>query len=110
MTQQTTPEDEEVCFDEEAISPNEIRKAAERNPRLLGLPVDIHVILGGARLTFAELIDLDDASVIKLDAAIDDPVELAIGERVFARGALMEDEEGEAGLSVKITEVIDDVV
>lgn len=107
MTSQTDS-DEDVCFAEEAQSPEDIRKAAEHNPRLLGLPVDIHIILGGARLTFAELIELSEASIVKLDSAIEDPVELAIGERIFARGALIEDDAGGNRLAVKITEVIDD--
>jgi len=100
--------DDEVKFAPAAQTPDEIRKAADRNPRLLGLPVDIHVILGGARLSFAELIDLEESSVIRLNAKIDDPVELAIGDRIFARGALIESEGGEGGLSVKITQVFGD--
>lgn len=105
MTTKATS-DEDVCFTEPTSAPDGVRKATEGNPRLLGLPVDLHVLLGGARLSFAELVDLGEDAVIKLDRDIDDPVDLAIGDRIFARGALIESEGG--GLSVRITEVIDD--
>ena len=100
--------DEDVCFGEETASPEGVRKAAGNNPRLFGLPVELHVILGGARLTFKELIELSPSSVLRLDKKVNDPVEIAIGERVFARGALIEDEAEDGGLAVRIVEVIDD--
>lgn len=106
MAQQIDSENE-VTFAESGLSAEQIRKGSETNPRLLNLPVDIHIIFGRARLTFGNLLELRDSSVVRLDAKIDDPVELAIGERIFARGALVDDE---GGLSVKITQVIDDGV
>jgi flagellar motor switch protein FliN/FliY len=88
-------------------SPTEdLRDAAARNPAVLSLPVTLTVSVGRATLTVEKLLGLDPASILSLDAAIDDPVELLIGERVIARGALVETEDG-GGLGVRITELAD---
>lgn len=108
MTAQTMSENE-VAFVDIIQTAADVHKASERNPKLLGLPVSIQVVLGGAKLSFAELISLGEHAIIKLDAAIDDPVDLVIADRVFARAALIEDPAGASGLAVKIIEVIDDV-
>jgi flagellar motor switch protein FliN/FliY len=51
--------------------------------------VKIMVSVGQAELTVAELFALKDDSVIKLDAATTDPVEVLLDGKVIARGSLV---------------------
>jgi len=82
----------------------EAEAAAIRNPKILNLPVRIIVSVGNAHLTVQELLDLTPESVIDLDAGIDDPAELYVGDRLIARGELVEAREEETGIGVRIVE------
>jgi len=53
------------------------------------LKVKLSVSVGGAELTVAELFSLKDDSVLKLDSATDDPVEVLLEGKVIARGDLV---------------------
>jgi len=63
----------------------------ESNP-FTGVPIEITVHVGSARPTIAELLALGPQSVLKLDALVDDPVELYVGDKLIARGILEEQE------------------
>ena len=89
---------------EEAEAGDAFRNAASRNPAILKLPISIAVSVGRARLTVEQLLKLTEDSVLALDAAIDDPVELLIDGRVIARGALIETEDG--GVGVRVIEAL----
>jgi|FLOH01.1.fsa_nt_gi flagellar motor switch protein FliN len=70
------------------------------------VPIEIMVSVGKARPLISELITLNKDSVLPLDRRIDDPVELYVGERLIARGNLMELDGNQAGqLAVCLTEV-----
>lgn len=70
------------------------------------VPIEIMVSVGKARPLISELITLNKDSVLPLDRRIDDAVELYVGERLIARGTLMELDGNEAGqLAVCLTEV-----
>jgi flagellar motor switch protein FliN/FliY len=97
------PQDDGVYL-EETDSSDAFRHAAARNPAILKLPVSIAVSVGRARLTVEQLLGLTEDSVLSLDAAIDDPVELLIDGRAIARGALVETEDG--GVGVRVIETI----
>jgi len=83
--------------------------AGIRNPKILDLPVRIIVSVGNAHLTVQELLDLTPESVVDLDASIDDPAELYVGDRLIARGALVEAGEEETGIGVRIVEICNSV-
>jgi flagellar motor switch protein FliN/FliY len=51
--------------------------------------VKVTVSIGRAELTVAELFSLKDDSVLKLDAATTDPVEVLLDGKVIARGNLV---------------------
>lgn len=73
--------------------------------------IEIRVSVGRARPTVAELLSLEQHSVLNLDSTISDPVEIYAGDRLIARGELEELEGSDAGrLAVRLTEigVIDD--
>lgn len=66
----------------------------------LSLPVRVRI--GSGELTVEELLRLAPGAVVTLDQAVDDPVEVLVGERVVARGDLVSvgDEMG-----VRITQI-----
>ncbi|WDI31533.1 FliM/FliN family flagellar motor switch protein [Hyphococcus flavus] len=80
-------------------------EGALRNKNILGLPVRIVVSVGGAQVSVKDLLDLKQDTVIDLDAAIDDPVDIYVGDRLVARGELVEATDNENGIGVKLLEV-----
>jgi flagellar motor switch protein FliN/FliY len=75
------------------------------------VPIEIRVSVGHARPKIRELLELGHDSVLPLDRRIEDPVDLYVGDLLIARGALEEtDGDGEGGLAVRLTEVIDPTV
>ena len=76
-------------------------------PAFGGVPIEITISVGKARPLVAELLELQENSVLRLDKRVEDPVELYIGDRLIARGELHElegDEEGQ--LAVRLTELV----
>lgn len=72
------------------------------------VPVEVTVCVGRARPTISELLNLKQDAILTLDRALDDPVELFIGERLIARGVLEENESASSGaLAIRLTEIID---
>ncbi|MFZ5616650.1 MAG: FliM/FliN family flagellar motor switch protein [Pseudomonadota bacterium] len=102
-----TATDDDVYLDKPS-SPEDLRRAAAANPNILTLPVLLTVSVGSARLTIEELLSLNADTILTLNAAIDDPVDLLIGDRVVAQGALVETEGETPGLGVRIVSVIGD--
>lgn len=58
-------------------------------PMLRGVSVRVEVRLGAASLTLAELAEIESGAILALDRALDEPVEILIGEHVIARGTLV---------------------
>lgn len=72
------------------------------------VPIEIIVAVGRARPLVRDLLRLQRDSVLTLDRRIEDPVELYVGDRLIARGALEELEGDQAGqMAVRLTEVAD---
>jgi len=76
-----------------------------QNPNILALPVTIRVSVGGAKLTVQEILDLQPTSVIGLNSHVDDPVEVYVGDRRIARGELVETDEENGALGLRITKL-----
>ncbi len=71
------------------------------------IPIEVTVSVGKARPLVRDLLRLGENTILPLDRKIDDPVELYVGDRLIARGALQEVENGEPGqLAIKLTEVV----
>ena len=81
-------------------------KATDKANPFTSVPVEIIVSVGKARPLVRDLVQLDTNSILTLDKAVSDPVELYIGGRLIARGEL-EEVEGDAGsqLAVRLTEI-----
>lgn len=72
------------------------------------VPIEITVSVGRARPLVRELLRLKKDAVLVLDRAVDDPVELYVGDKLIARGELQELDGEQAGqLAVRLTEVAD---
>ncbi len=70
---------------------------------IFDVQVMLTVSIGQARLSVSDILELRPESVVPLTSRIDDPVELAIDNKIIARGELVETEDGTLG--VKITEL-----
>lgn len=74
------------------------------------VPIDCFVSVGRARPTIGELLAMGPDAVLILDRAVDDPVDLYIGDRLVARGHLEEAEPAGSGqLAIRLTEVVERV-
>ena len=70
------------------------------------VPIEVTVAVGRARPLVRDLLALGENAVLRLDRRLDDPVELYIGDRLIARGELIEMDGPESGqLGVRLTEV-----
>lgn len=78
-----------------------------RGGAFLGVPIEVTISVGKAYPLVSELVELRRDSVLTLDSAIDDPVELYVGNRLIARGELQEMGDGTGRLGVRLTEVVD---
>ena len=70
---------------------------------IFDVQVMLTVSIGQGRLSVSDILELRPESVVPLTSRIDDPVELAIDNKIIARGELVETEDGSLG--VKITEL-----
>ncbi len=71
------------------------------------VPVEVAVCVGRARPKVRDLLRLGPGGVLPLDRGVDDPVELYVGDRLIARGELVEAEDGQSGqLAVRLTEIV----
>jgi flagellar motor switch protein FliN/FliY len=67
------------------------------------IPVDVVVELGRARLTIRELAELGNDEILELDRPADQPLDLVVGGRVYARGEVIM--VGER-LAIRITSIL----
>lgn len=93
----------------EPVKPG-VGDSAAGQQKILSLPVNVLVSVGGARLTFRDILNLSPDKIIDLDSKVSDPVEVFIGERMIARGDLVEASEENGSLGVRITEIFKDDV
>lgn len=79
----------------------------DKNP-FTSVPIEITVCVGKTRPLIKELVNLQEAAVLRLDKSVDDPVELYVGEKLIALGKLEEQDGNSDGqLFVRITKIVD---
>jgi len=78
-----------------------------RNPKVMSLPVRIMVSVGKAEMTVEQLLNLTPEAVIDLDAQVDDPAEIFVGDRLVARGELVESDGKDGAIAIRLVEVCD---
>lgn len=74
---------------------------------IYALPVSVQVVIGTARPTIAELLQMKEDSLLQLDSKINDPVDLCINDRIIARGELIETDPATGSIGVKLTQIVD---
>ena len=100
----------DIADEQPAVAPPLERAGSNaRNRAVFGVPVELVVSVGRARPLVGELLGMTGDTLIPLDARIDDPVELIVGDRVLARGELHEMEDGSGRLAVRLTEIVESV-
>ncbi|MFT7518336.1 MAG: flagellar motor switch protein FliN/FliY [Kiritimatiellia bacterium] len=70
---------------------------------LHGIPIEMVVELGRARLTVRELSQLHADDVIELDRTTDEPLDIIVGGRVLARGEVVIVDDR---ISLRIVEIV----
>ena len=75
------------------------------NRNILELPVRIVVSIGGGQITVQKLLELTKDTIIDLESLIDDPVDIYVGDRLIAKGELVEATNNENGIGVKMLEI-----
>jgi flagellar motor switch protein FliN/FliY len=72
------------------------------------VPIELTVSVGRARPLIRDLLALGPDAVLALDRRIEDDVDILVGDRLIARGALVELDGDDAGrLAVRLTQVAD---
>lgn len=70
---------------------------------LLDVPVGVTVELGACHLPMRDVLNLNPGSVVQLDKAADQPVELRVNQKLVARGEVVVVENR---FGIKITEML----
>jgi len=84
-----------------------VNEGAAYRRSIYALPVTLTVVIGMARPTIAELLKMKEGDLLSLDKKIHDPVDLCIGDRVIARGELIETNAATGEIGVKLTQIVD---
>jgi flagellar motor switch protein FliN len=85
---------------------NDRRQGSRNLDLIMKIPVSVQVVLGSATMTVSNLMKLSRGSVVKLDRAVGEPVDVLVNGHVVARGEVVVIEEENSRLGVSLTEVI----
>jgi flagellar motor switch protein FliN len=56
---------------------------------VLDVPITVTAILGRTRIPIADIVKLDEGSIVELDKSVGEPVEIVIDHRLVARGEVV---------------------
>ena len=73
---------------------------------ILGIPVSVQVVLGGATMPVAELMKLSRGAVVPLNHRVGQPVDVVVNGRTIARGEMVVVDEEGSRLGVSLTEIV----
>ncbi|MBP0484593.1 FliM/FliN family flagellar motor switch protein [Sagittula salina] len=71
---------------------------------MLNVGLNVQIVLGQTKMPIAQLLKLSRGSIIELDKAIGEPVEVVINDRLVARGDLVK--LGDDRLGVSLIEIV----
>jgi flagellar motor switch protein FliN/FliY len=80
---------------------------AQYKRSIYALPVQVDVVIGTARPTVMQLLELEEGSLLPLDRGLDDPVDLVVDGRIIAKGELIETDPSTGAIGVKLTAIVD---
>ncbi|HEX7650902.1 MAG TPA: FliM/FliN family flagellar motor switch protein [Noviherbaspirillum sp.] len=69
---------------------------------LRGVKVSVTAVVGDIQTTLGELMSLKESSVLKIERHVDDPIDIIVDGKLFARGQLVAIDDN---FGVRITEV-----
>jgi len=104
------PSQDKLSQDERDAPHSERRNEGERahyKRSIYALPVSMQVVIGSARPTISDLLQMKDGTLLTLSSKIDDPVDLCINDRIIARGELVETDPATGAIGVRLTEIVD---
>jgi flagellar motor switch protein FliN/FliY len=85
-----------------------VRGPGQNNIELvMRIPVKVEVVLGTARMTIAELMQLGPGAVVQLDRHVGEPIDVMVNGRLVARGEVVVDENDETRLGIRLTEIVE---
>lgn len=84
----------------------EVEARAPNLDAILGIPVSVQVVLGGATMSLSDLMKLGRGAVVPLDHRVGQPVDVVVNGHTVARGEMIVIDEDAAQLGVTLTEVI----
>lgn len=99
-----TEMEDKATTTESAISPfDEIRPDAadDRTAReaAMGVPVDVQVVVGKAKLSVKEVMSIHRGAVVELDSKASDLVDITVNGKVLAKGELTVYDDGRLGVT-----------
>src|SRR4051794_30498731 len=53
------------------------------------IPVKVQAVLGGARMSVGELVQMRSGTIVELDRRVGEPVDVIVNQRLIARGELV---------------------
>ena len=74
---------------------------------VMRIPVTVEVVLGTARMTVAELMQLGPGATVLLDRHVGEPIDVMVNGRLVARGEVVVDENDETRLGIRLTEIVE---
>jgi flagellar motor switch protein FliN len=83
------------------------RTSLDGSAVVMRIPVTVQVVLGKLRMPVAELFKLRRGSVLTLDRAIGEPVDLVVNGHLVARGEIVVLEESKRKFGVTLTEIVE---
>jgi len=89
-----------------AEAPAPVSEAAPNLDAILRIPVTVQVVLGSAVMPVANLMKMEQGSVISLDQAVGEPVDIVVNGRVVARGEVIVADEETSRFGVSLTELV----
>jgi flagellar motor switch protein FliN/FliY len=73
---------------------------------ILGIPVSVQVVLGGATMPVADLMKLSRGAIVPLNHRVGQPVDVVVNGRIIARGEMVVVDEEGSRLGVSLTEIV----
>jgi len=69
------------------------------------VPVKVSIVLGKAKMTAGQLLNMEEGSIVELDKKVDEEVDIYVNDSLVAKGEIVEKDNQ---LAVVLTEIITD--
>lgn len=79
---------------------------ADSQELIMDIPVNVQIVLGSTTMPVASLMNLKRGSIISLDAALGDPVDIVVNGKVIAQGELVPVENDPSRFGVSLISIL----